>query len=522
MFLAGIRPAFAQTESRSKSLTLWVDSKTGQLFTRPGKGRKPFVIPSAGIDTSAIESRVEEKVEQKTQALEQNQQEIKADLVKTQQQNQEVSQQMAEIRPAWKDYIDNFRNKFRVGTLVYADWRLYTHTGFGPQELTQINAPGPGNNIYNSFDISRTYLNLYFNPTPDWTVRVTPNIYRTQGTSALKFGSGKNPGFVGTDLGGDLGFRLKYAYLQYGRAFDQVEPLKGDTITIGQIPNPLVGWEEDLYGYRYVNLVPWNYLSLSSTQQGISVQGPVKFGGVQYIDYDLGAYNNGSFHTFEQTNTKQGMVRATVYPLGAMWRFDGLGLTGFYSYGYSNVSPDTNDHIKQAHLTRIAALVHYTTELWGVAGEFDYGHNAFSAGNLFSGSGPADAFGGSTKTFGPYTAMTTAFQGNGKSVQEGFDFLGHLHLPGTPFTAFGTFEWFEPNSKVDVNPNDFMRWIAGISYQYNEFLRFALASQNLLYYHSQFNVAGSEVKKFGGSAMSVTDAVPRDNHMFFFGTEFSY
>ncbi len=80
--------------------------------------------------------------------------------------------------------MDNFRNKFRLGTLVYADYRFYSHTTFQPQELTQVNNPGIGNNGWNSFDISRTYLNLFFFPTDDINVRVTPNMYRQFGNPA--------------------------------------------------------------------------------------------------------------------------------------------------------------------------------------------------------------------------------------------------------------------------------------------------------------------------------------------------
>ena len=47
----------------------------------------------------------------------------------------------------------------------------------------------------------------------------------------------------------------------------------------------------------------------------------------------------------------------------------------------------------QSHIERLAALLAYTSETWQLAGEFDYGHNAFNTGNLFSGSGPGDAFG---------------------------------------------------------------------------------------------------------------------------------
>ena len=76
-----------------------------------------------------------------------------------------------------------------------------------------------------------------------------------------------------------------------------------------------------MYGFRYVNLTPWNYLSLSSTQQGVSIQGPIKFHESQYVDDDAGVYNNSSFHAFEQTNTKQAMGRISFYPFGAKWKY---------------------------------------------------------------------------------------------------------------------------------------------------------------------------------------------------------
>jgi hypothetical protein len=513
MLIGAIRPALAQ-DSTPKTLTLWVDSKTGQLFTRPGKGRTPFVIPGAALDTSAIANQVEQKVDQKTATLEQTQEQMKADLAKTQQQTQDVSMQMAEVKPAWQDYIDNFKNKFRVGTLVYADYRFYTHTGFGPQELTQINAPGPGNNNFNSFDISRAYLNFYFNPTDDWTVRVTPNVYRANAGGTTADGNSANSS-ISSNVDDQLDFRLKYAYLQYSKLFDRVEPMKGDTVTFGQAPNPLVGWEEDLYGFRYVNLTPWNYLSLSSTQQGLSMQGPIKVDNLQYVDYDFGVYNDANFHQMEEADTKQVMGRVSVYPLGAQWRFDGLGITGFFNYGYSNVAPDeTSVTDDSKHVTRVAGLLHYTTDWWGLAGEYDFGHNAFTTGNLWSSSGPSS----SSKTFASYSAMSTAFQNNGKPFSQGFDFFGHLRIPQTPLTAFGMFEAFYPNTKVNLNPNDFQRFVIGMSYQYNEFLRMSLASQNLLYFHKQQDVPADEYNK----NPAVTDAVPRDNHMIFLGAEFSY
>jgi hypothetical protein len=332
----------------------------------------------------------------------------------------------------------------------------------------------------------------------------------------------------------DLAFRLKYAYLQYNKAFDRlgITPMKGDTISIGQIPNPLVDWEEQMYGYRYVNLTPWNYLSLSSTQQGVSIQGPIKFNELQYLDYDVGAFNNSSFHAFEQTNTKQAMGRLSVYPFGAKWKFDGLGFTGFYDYGYGNTTADTNTGIKaspppffnatKAHISRLAGMVHYNTDWWGLAFEYDQGHNAFTSGNLFSGVMPSP-----TGKYAANNTLATALLNNGRAVERGYDVFGHLHIPETPLTVFGMFEWWLPNTKVDRNPFDFKRWVAGVSYQYNEFLRFSLSTQNILYYHDNFAFSQAAADKFAPvfaapGVKTVPNSVFRDGHAFFLNMEFNY
>ena len=98
-----------------------------------------------------------------------------------------------------------------------------------------------------------------------------------------------------------------------------------------------------------------------------------------------------------------------------------MGITGFYNYGYGNTAPDTADlptALKggDAHIQRIAALVHYTAYNWGLAGEYDAGRNAFQASNLWSGSGPADAFGsptGKAITSGTFAGNTC---GNGTTT----------------------------------------------------------------------------------------------------------
>ena len=82
--------------------------------------------------------------------------------------------------------------------------------------------------------------------------------------------------------------------------------------------------------------------------------------------------------------------------------------------------------------------------------------------------------------------MTNAILNNGQSQELGFDFFGHYHIMHTPLTLFGMFQLWQPNTNVALNPLDFQRWVVGVSYQYNEYLRFAVDSQNLSYYHGQF------------------------------------
>jgi hypothetical protein len=553
-------------DSGSGAVKLWVDQRTGQVFVRPGRGRVPLSLGTA--DSAAIEQQVEKKVEARTN--EQISARVQQSTTQLQEQNQVLAQQVNEMQPAWKSYMDDFHDKFRLGAVIFGDYRFYTHTGFQPQEQENLTAPGPGNNKYNSFDLTRAYLNFFFFPTENWSARLTPDVYKTIGSSNDKIG--QTTGFA-SNLDGNFGLRLKYASVTYNGLWNEVPTLRGGTLSLGVISNPFVEWEENLYGFRFVNSSPWNFLGLSSAQTGVSMEGPVRYGEKEYLDYGIGVYTNASYKTFEQTDTKQVMARATFFPFGANWRYDGLGITSFYNYGYGNTAPDTADlptALKggNAHIQRIAMLVHYAATNWNIAGEFDSGRNAFQASNLWSGGGPADAFGfptgkaitsgtfagntcgnGTTtivkgkliqpcypllNTYGPQAAAQTAILNNGQAQQLGADFFGHFHIPETPITLFGMFQWLQPNTQFASNPLDFYRWVFGVSYQYNEYLRFAIDSQNLSYYHSQQSIPISVLKPFGYSpggtfngqtlpkTGSIPDMVQRDTHSIFANVEFSY
>ncbi len=508
--IAGVAPSYAQSAQRT--VTLWVNQKTGQVFIRPGRGRTPLELP-----TSAFANQVESNVESKTQAsLQQNDQKVQAALQTQKQQTQQLATKVKAMEPGWQDYMNRWKGKFSLSTEVFADWRMYTHTSFQPQEITQINNPGPGNSLFNSFDITRTYITLKFTPTPGWLVNITPNIYRQYGkANSVSFGKNST---LGSNLNGNLGFRLKTAAVSYSKLFDDIPMLRGGKVTFGQTANPLVAWEEHLFGYRYAQLTPWNYLSLSSTQVGLMVGGPIRFGETKYADYQAGVYDNSAFHSYGQSDLKQVMGRISLYPLGGWGKHYGLGFTGFYNYGYGNVPPDSF----QAHVTRIAALVHYTTKRFGIAFEYDNGHDAFSSGHLFSGSAPS-----STSQWAYIGTLAGALLNTPRSDQQGFDVFGHYNIPHTKLSVFGLGMWFMPNTNVKNDPYDFQHFVAGVQYKYNKYLRFALASQNTLFYHSQKSFSEAYANTFSPGTYTpgtgyVTDAVPRDTHAIFLDMQFNY
>jgi hypothetical protein len=453
---------------------------------------------------------------------------MKADLearqLQQQQWNAEMAKQVSEIQPFAREFGDRWFKKISIGTLVYANYGYWTHTGFGPQFQDGTTFwPGPGNNSFSAFNITRAYLDFKFTPVDDISLRVTPDVYTTIGTATADT-VGKATGYNST-LDGNLGIRMKYAYLDYNTFFKKVlkiAPMSEDKFTFGQEQNPLIDWEENLWGFRYTSLVPWNYLSLSSTQQGFSMKGPIKFHETQYADYDVGVFNNASFRAQERSAYKQVMGRVTVNPFGARSRYDSLGITGFYDYGFSqNCTPDLNAlNASCAHLARAAGLIHYTAESWGIVGEWDYGHNAFTSANLFSGSGPIDDFNRTITTgFRTFDNMVRGLQNNTQTVQMGGDALGHVDIPHTPFTIFGLFQWFLPNTRVQKNPLDFQRYDVGVQWTVNKYFRIAADAQQISYYHDQFTLPAGTLFKKG---KAVDFAVPRDTHAFFLHMEFRY
>ncbi len=120
--------------------------------------------------------------------------------------------------------------------------------------------------------------------------------------------------------------------------------------------------------------------------------------------------------------------------------------------------------------TRWAALVHYTAEAMGNRGRIRSGpqflprreslHRQWTVGILHAArhrprrpAAPRVLY---SVPYYNFSALTAALLGNSRTVQQGFDVFGHVHIPETPFRLIGLFQLFEPNTKVDRGPARFL------------------------------------------------------------------
>lgn len=358
--------------------------------------------------------------------------------------------------------------KVKLGATFYGNFSHYTDAGYAPafQDLPTTQLP-PGNSGLNVFEVTRAYLNFFYTPSDEVTLRVTPDIYRLSD--------------------GNLSFRLKYAFVDFQKIFGN-GAFKKDKLTFGQTQQPLTDWEEGLSDHRYTYLTPWNYLSLSSTYVGAKLHGPIEMNGKEYLDYDIGVFTTASFHSTETNDKKQVMGRLTLYPFGTTADRTGLGLTIFENYGYNTKLPSQ----VSTPLNRLSLLAHYQTHDKGyqIAFEYQLGRNATSTGNMFSGDAPPST--------DPLSTVAGTVLSGTSTRQQGFDVFGRARLGHSPFGLWGLFQDFQPNtnfqpasSGLTDNPLDFERTVGGISYKVSSHFDFAFGDQNFHWKHPQ-GVAGPD------------------------------
>jgi hypothetical protein len=392
--------------------------------------------------------------------------------------------------------------KVKIGATFFGDFSSYTDTAFAPVFIDNAYQEGPGNHGYNTFEATRVYINMIYTPSDYVSLRITPDIYRqinSNGTNTAD-SSTANGSEISQSEGGNLVFRLKYAYVDFNKLFDAFPAFKKDKLTFGQTQNPLVDWEEGLTAHRYTYLVPWNYMGMSSAYVGARLHGPIELNGKEYLDYDFGAFTTTAYNKLEQNDKKMAMARLTWYPFGTRTDRTGFGLTFFENYGYNTKTADTKSYA----LNRMAILGHYqsTDKGYEIVGEYDLGHNSITYKNLFSGSIPTSS--------GKYATLLNAVKGvlpdpAPQSAQQGYAFMGTARVgkKSSPLSVWGLFQEFEPNTKfkyattacttgVTCKAFDFYRTLGGISYKVSKNFDFSVGDENFHWVNNQSFANGGD------------------------------
>lgn len=164
---------------------------------------------------------------------------------------------------------------------------------------------------FNAFDVTRAYLNINAQVSPNVRFRFTPDVRRATDGS----------------LAGTLTVRVKYAFAQ----FDNVTP-KG-WIRLGMHQTPWLDFEESINRYRIQG-------TMFSEREGL-IPGSADF-GVGYFtplpkgygEVQAGIYNGEGYAQTEANKYKSVQGRITVRPLPGRGPWNGLRVSGFYNAGW--------------------------------------------------------------------------------------------------------------------------------------------------------------------------------------------
>jgi len=243
----------------------------------------------------------------------------------------------AQVTPAAGSVPPDDTQAIRIGAVIFYDW---TRT------LEPKATDAAGNTIsLNSFNVSRTYINVTGNISHRLAFRITPDITRETAN--------------GLATSGSLVFRLKYGYAQINLD-DWTKDWKQTYVRLGQQQTLFIDAQEGVYRYRFQGTVfVERDGAMSSADAGAAFHTnfPKNFG-----DVAVGVFNGEGYNRAEVNDEKSVQIRATVRPFpGGSLAMKGLRVTGFW----------LQDHgVKGAERSRGVGSVWYEHR-WFNAG-FDY------------------------------------------------------------------------------------------------------------------------------------------------------
>jgi len=164
---------------------------------------------------------------------------------------------------------------------------------------------------YNAFDVTRAYLNINAQLSPNVRFRFTPDVRRvTDGSTA-----------------GSLIVRVKYAFAELDNVM-----LERSWVRFGLQQTPWLDFEEGINRYRVQGQM--------FTERDGMIPGSADFGAGyfaplgKYAEFHAGVYNGEGFGQTDANKYKSVQGRLTVRPLAGRGIMNGLRLSGFYNEGW--------------------------------------------------------------------------------------------------------------------------------------------------------------------------------------------
>jgi hypothetical protein len=252
------------------SPVLYQDPETGQVFTKPAEGRVPVDLSTLTQAPAAQAAPAEAAAP----AGDYSSQAFKDAVTNV------VGEKEANTYP-----------KIKIGGLMYDEY-YYNFDKENP--IIENGHKDPRN----AFQITRGYLNVFANLSPEIGGRITSDLNRVVESSA------------GNNTNGDLEFRLKYYYVDF---HDFLPFYKSLGVKMGQFQGPWLDYEEGLWTYRCVdNMLIEKEGYINSASLGVDFRGGLPAG---YGAWQVSVVNGEGYHSDEKNKYKSIEARLTLKPI---------------------------------------------------------------------------------------------------------------------------------------------------------------------------------------------------------------
>jgi hypothetical protein len=346
----------------------------------------------------------------------------------------------------------------KVGGIMYPQYQM---TG------SKKNLAGDDAKGYSAFEVTRLYVTGDVKVDDHWKGRF---ILETQTNGTDDAGEGQNAVF------------LKQAFIEYANLMD-----KGVNIQFGQIPTLWQGYEDAIWGHRYVaktSLDHWSALATADKGVSIWIPLPMSFGNFQaaYVN-GTGAKNTENTTTPSASTAgrqKDIHLRLAITPLPNMDVLKGLQLHGYMlrgRWGYTQVA-DAPATPQNRNRSLVLGGVSFKHELGHVMGYYWEGQNTASTNTNPVATGAVNK----SKGYSVHADVNVAKAVPSVSMLEGIGlFWAYYRMD----TGARTAEIGQVDGVFDqglYQPKTF--WVAGVSKTFNPNVRFAANIQNAQQYQT--------------------------------------